>query len=783
MVFSKKTIVIGLIFAILINSSLLSLADSWVRIAQSSPNYLIILVHGINTTKAVFVGDSENGGERDVNDEKYSFGDLKGYLENQLGLKGYVYSYTFSERDGRIDLQGKELGKMDYFNEASTKGGRLKYIHADHKQLPPSVTGIKSGNSWLEQAREDFMKWRADNYYNGDITRVSTSEIPSKYIIIAHSMGGLAAREYIFSNYYNDDVAALITIDTPHMGSNAAWMLKQINDFDSNGKANAAALCLVLGVLASTYHLSPLDVYLIMCGILGYGMQEMIVDRLVADSSFGWYYGQPGVQDLDVDGFYINNLKNKKLKGGAGEIKVRLIASKGVPTPPKQFAAYGRFILGLPALETIFSSSFWNDIPASGKFMSIWLSMLLGTPINENGDFMVTKSSQLGEGVNSFNDPRIDVKKYEIEFNEKASLSNDAVMGIMLVADAAAFIGGGNPLFRATMIILGVAQMSMRVDVIGKEGYLDAHGGALKKVYEEKVIDKALEDFIDVGGKSIPVPESSGVVSAASIGASSGGFLPPSQTFALLSNKNRDGTDVTDYHAVTIEAIMESNNHLQSAPIEFNGQKKWVSAVTVKEPPIALKGVINTFLPKKLKSFEYSENFAAWKPVSAVDEWGNFTVSGLNLAEGQNVIAFKGESWIGNKMNQYLTITVNTIPMLPSQFQPAPNSYTNNPMPKIGVIFAKAAYSSQPLENINISSAKLIKPNGEEIDITPFIRAETGGGTYDRNIKVEYISDTPLSDGEYKILIVANSNVGMAQALWAFTVDTTPPMVKFLPSR
>ena len=96
-------------------------------------------------------------------------------------------------------------------------------------------------------------------------------------------------------------------------------------------------------------------------------------------------------------------------------------------------------------------------------------------------------------------------------------------------------------------------------------------------------------------------------------------------------------------------------------PIEFDGQKKWVSAVTVKEAPTAVKGVINTFLPKKLKQFQYSENFAAWKNVGEVDRWGNFTLTGLNLAEGQNVIAFKAESWTGNKSNQHLKIILNTI--------------------------------------------------------------------------------------------------------------------------
>jgi len=41
-----------------------------------------------------------------------------------------------------------------------------------------------------------------------------------KVILVCHSMGGLAAREYIQSNYYANDVAKIVTIGTPHYGSN-----------------------------------------------------------------------------------------------------------------------------------------------------------------------------------------------------------------------------------------------------------------------------------------------------------------------------------------------------------------------------------------------------------------------------------------------------------------------------------------------------------------------------------------------------------------------------------
>jgi len=169
---------------------------------NSSPNYLILLVHGINTTHRVFMGHGENGSDvsRIPDDEKYPYGDLKGYLENTLGLKGYVYAYTFSERDGRISLAAEELGNSNHDNKAATIGGTLHYDKVG-KEIGRDATGINDfqngvrtgqGNSWLKQAREDFKKWYAENvlHQRGHPELVPESVIPHRYIIIAHSLGG-----------------------------------------------------------------------------------------------------------------------------------------------------------------------------------------------------------------------------------------------------------------------------------------------------------------------------------------------------------------------------------------------------------------------------------------------------------------------------------------------------------------------------------------------------------------------------------------------------------------
>lgn len=48
--------------------------------------------------------------------------------------------------------------------------------------------------------------------------------IPSRNILIAHSMGGVVSREYVQGNFYNGDVDKIITLDSPHEGTGALNM-------------------------------------------------------------------------------------------------------------------------------------------------------------------------------------------------------------------------------------------------------------------------------------------------------------------------------------------------------------------------------------------------------------------------------------------------------------------------------------------------------------------------------------------------------------------------------
>jgi triacylglycerol esterase/lipase EstA (alpha/beta hydrolase family) len=104
---------------------------------NASPNYLVVMVHGLISDRS-------------------AFDKLKTFLEDQLGLKGYVYAYNFDANRGSIVDQGRELGDRSYLNPSPEMGGLC----------------------WLEKAKVDF------------VSHNPGKPVPRKVILVCHSMGG-----------------------------------------------------------------------------------------------------------------------------------------------------------------------------------------------------------------------------------------------------------------------------------------------------------------------------------------------------------------------------------------------------------------------------------------------------------------------------------------------------------------------------------------------------------------------------------------------------------------
>lgn len=163
---------------LILAAMILSLSDVVVALDQahidSLKNYLIILVPSRGNDSGIFdMRKPIKAGPVDLG----PFSNLKGYLETELDLSGYVYSYDFSKDEDTVEHWGWELGDRNYNNPGAVDRSTISDENArKHKVARKNNKGL----CWLEQAREDFIKWfkSDDNKKNNSSYRPPTkSEI------------------------------------------------------------------------------------------------------------------------------------------------------------------------------------------------------------------------------------------------------------------------------------------------------------------------------------------------------------------------------------------------------------------------------------------------------------------------------------------------------------------------------------------------------------------------------------------------------------------------------
>ncbi len=96
------------------------------------------------------------------------------------------------------------------------------------------ANGYEEGKDLFTFAYE----WRNSNVESANLLKDKISEVKeickcSKVDLVAHSMGGLVAREYIQSGQYRHDVDQVIFLGTPHKGSPSDYLRWEAGEFES----------------------------------------------------------------------------------------------------------------------------------------------------------------------------------------------------------------------------------------------------------------------------------------------------------------------------------------------------------------------------------------------------------------------------------------------------------------------------------------------------------------------------------------------------------------------
>ena len=131
----------------------------------------------------------------------------------------YIYHWrSFSNPANSSSNNAHELGDR-LWNQGNINYGKGGYGH--RRSLTEEAQEVKAhklkidNNEYTGQISLEIMRQNPDLY----------RQIPSRYILVGHSMGGVVSREYVQGNYYNGDVDKIITLDSPHEGTGALNIL------------------------------------------------------------------------------------------------------------------------------------------------------------------------------------------------------------------------------------------------------------------------------------------------------------------------------------------------------------------------------------------------------------------------------------------------------------------------------------------------------------------------------------------------------------------------------
>jgi len=205
--------------------------DSAITVYGSSPDKIKVRLSKFeNNNLDVYYNDYNNSQA----DFQYNWwGDSAG-PQRTCDYYGYCY---YNKLDGYIDFS-KWLTKRDFHDPVIIIPGIFGSAE-ENGQLQLDPVFHTYDNLYAEFANNGYVidkdlfvfpyEWRDSNVENAKKLKNKIAEIRSVtnwpvVDVVAHSMGGLLAREYIEADYYANDVDQLITLATPNLGAPEAYM-------------------------------------------------------------------------------------------------------------------------------------------------------------------------------------------------------------------------------------------------------------------------------------------------------------------------------------------------------------------------------------------------------------------------------------------------------------------------------------------------------------------------------------------------------------------------------
>lgn len=191
---------------------------------ESIENYNVLLVHGAygsdkgiseNTEYVSAYEDTTFLGEATLGDytsnnritkwlvEKI-FDEDVGEKDYENARNSYIYNWRSFTNPANSSLNNAYELASRTWNKNNDRFGHRRALMEEAQEVKAiyiSENDTLRGQSALELIRR-----------NPDLYR----QLPSRYILIGHSMGGVISREYVQGDFYNGDVDKIITLDSLH---------------------------------------------------------------------------------------------------------------------------------------------------------------------------------------------------------------------------------------------------------------------------------------------------------------------------------------------------------------------------------------------------------------------------------------------------------------------------------------------------------------------------------------------------------------------------------------
>ncbi len=295
--------------------------------------------------------------------------------------------------------------------------------------------------------------------------KLSYRTIPSRNILIAHSMGGVASHEYVTdTNVYNNDVDKVITLDSPHEGTGSLNLLIDMRDYGQQiSEASWQYMeILSLGLVLASTSTEPYTTSLALASLLpSFGLSVMnravttIVDKGYLKDTYDFKEEDPLSHYIHQDSAGINDLINRS---AIGEIPMmRLLGGYGGITFSDPNRGYKRLLnVFLPEATTIplmnfYEHTFESDGSEHAKFVNSMTGLSIGfaggIAVQDVGTTLVPEYSSLATSTPMFNNGSVDVKRWTFNASptaESVSISTKAIRGAAVVTGVVSGVMAAN---------------------------------------------------------------------------------------------------------------------------------------------------------------------------------------------------------------------------------------------------------------------------------------------------------------------------------------------------